>query len=49
MLPKSSREDYQLENTDLFDWELTADEMAQLTKYSSKNTTTSDSGDCEIV
>ena len=31
VLPKSSRKDYQLENIDLFGWELTEAELAQLT------------------
>jgi diketogulonate reductase-like aldo/keto reductase len=52
VLPKSSRKDYQLENIDLFDWELTAAEMEQLTNHQTPPVAgdpDGSSGDCKVL
>ena len=48
VIPKTHRADYMLENVDLFDWELTADEMTRLTSATSPQTGPT-SGDCDVL
>lgn len=48
VLPKTDREDWMKENADLFNWELTAAEMAKLTA-ATKPQTGPTSGDCDVL
>jgi len=50
VLPKASRKDYQQENIDLFDWELSEEDMAALTAHATPNDIPSPggSGDCSV-
>jgi len=48
VLPKTDREDWMMENVGLFDFELTADEMAKLTAATSPQTGPT-SGDCDVL
>lgn len=48
VLPKTHKKEYMLENIDLFDWELSEDEMAQLSAADTPRTGLS-SGDCDVV
>ena len=50
MLPKASRADYQAENLDLFDWELSAADMAALSAHATPAVAgdSEGSGDCTV-
>lgn len=50
VLPKASRADYQQENIDLFDWELSEEDMAALTAHATPAVAgdAEGSGDCPI-
>lgn len=47
VIPKTHRKDYMLENVDIFDWELTDEEMATLSAATSPQTGPT-SGDCDV-
>ena len=51
VLPKSNNKDYMLENIDLFNWELTDEEMTALSAHTGEGITlpAGGSGDCSVV
>ena len=51
VLPKTHKKEYMLENVDLFDWELTEDEMASLAAHVGKGITLPAGGslDCAVL